>query len=116
MCPPVISFRATNVFGLHYTIEELLSLLARALLSRIQAALGQPLTSFAVGWPMRFAEHPVADALARQRLRQAWRLAGVADVQFVEEPVAAIHHFAVQHAFGDARHVLVFDCGGMLDI
>jgi hypothetical chaperone protein len=114
---PVTSFRATNVFGLHYTIEELLSLLARELLSRIQAVLGQPLTSLSVGWPVRFSEDPAADALARQRLRQAWRLAGVADVHFVEEPVAAIHHFAVRHTLGDARHVLVFDFGGgTLDI
>jgi hypothetical chaperone protein len=114
---PVTSFRATNVFGLHYTIEELLSLLARALLSAIQTALGQPVTSLCVGWPVRFSEHPPEEALARQRLREAWRLAGVADVHFVEEPVAAIRHFADQHTLGDARHVLVFDFGGgTLDI
>jgi hypothetical chaperone protein len=114
---PVASFRATNVFGLHYTIEELLSLLARELCSRIQAALGQPLTRLCVGWPVRFAEDVAADGLARQRLRAAWRLAGVADVIFVEEPVAAIRHFALQNTLGDARHVLVFDFGGgTLDI
>ena len=114
---PVASFRATNVFGLHYTIEELLSLLARALLSGIQAALDQPLTSLTVGWPVRFSADPAADTLARQRLREAWRLAGVADVTFVEEPVAAIRHFAAQNTLGDARHVLVFDFGGgTLDI
>jgi hypothetical chaperone protein len=109
---PVTSFRATNVFGLHYTIEELLSLLARELLTRIQAALGQPLGRLVVGWPVHFSEDPAADALARRRLREAWRLAGVADVHFVEEPVAAIRHFAVQHNLGDARYVLVFDFGG----
>ena len=66
---------------------------------------------------MRFSEDPAADALARQRLREAWRLAGVADVTFVEEPVAAIRHFAVRNTLGDARHVLVFDFGGgALDI
>jgi hypothetical chaperone protein len=114
---PVTSFRATNVFGLHYTIEELLSLLARELLSRIRETLGQPLTRLVVGWPVRFSEHSEADALARQRLRQAWRLAGVADVHFIEEPVAAIHDFAVRNNLGHARHVLVFDFGGgTLDI
>jgi hypothetical chaperone protein len=114
---PMTSFRATNVFGLNYTIEELLSLLARALLSEIQAALGQPFTSLSIGWPVRFSEDPAADTLARQRLREAWRLAGVADVTFVEEPVAAIRHFAVRNTLGDARHVLVFDFGGgTLDI
>jgi hypothetical chaperone protein len=114
---PVTSFRATNVFGLHYTIEELLSLLARELRSRIQVALGQPLTNLSVGWPVHFSEDPAADALARQRLREAWRLAGVADVHFVEEPVAAILHFALQNTLENARHVLVFDFGGgTLDI
>jgi hypothetical chaperone protein len=114
---PVTSFRATNVFGLNYTIEELLSLLARALLSEIQATLGQPFTSLCVGWPVRFSENPAADALARQRLREAWRLAGVADVSFVEEPIAAIRHFAVRNTLANARHVLVFDFGGgTLDI
>jgi hypothetical chaperone protein len=114
---PVASFRATNVFGVHYTIEELLSLLARELLSGIHAALGQPLTRLVVGWPVRFSEQPAADALARQRLREAWRLAGATEVTFVEEPVAAIRHVAVQNALGDAKHILVFDFGGgTLDI
>jgi hypothetical chaperone protein len=114
---PDTSFRVTNVFGVHYTIEELLSLLARELLSEIQAALGQPPTSLSVGWPVRFSENPAADALARQRLREAWRLAGVADVHFVEEPVAAIRHIAVRNTLGDAQNVLVFDFGGgTLDI
>jgi hypothetical chaperone protein len=114
---PVTSFRATNVFGLNYTIEDLLSLLARELLARIQADLGQPLMHLVVGWPVRFSENPAADALARRRLREAWRLAGVADVTFVEEPIAAIRHFAVRNTLGDARHVLVFDFGGgTLDI
>jgi hypothetical chaperone protein len=114
---PMTSFRATNVFGVHYTIEELLSLLARELLSGIHAVLGQSLTRLCVGWPVRFSENPAADALARRRLREAWRLAGVTDVHFVEEPVAAIRHFAVRNALGDARHVLVFDFGGgTLDI
>jgi hypothetical chaperone protein len=114
---PVTSFRATNVFGLNYTIEELLSLLARELHARIQMALGQPLTRLCIGCPVRFSENPTEEALARQRLREAWRLAGVADVHLVEEPVAAIRHFAIQHTLGDARHVLVFDFGGgTLDI
>jgi hypothetical chaperone protein len=114
---PVTSFRATDVFGVHYTIEELLSLLARELRSRIQAALGRPLMRLSVGWPVRFSEDPTADTLARQRLREGWRLAGVGDVHFVEEPVAAIRHFAFRSTLGDARHVLVFDFGGgTLDI
>jgi hypothetical chaperone protein len=114
---PATSFRATNVFGLHYSIEELLSLLARELHSRIQTALGQRYTSLTVGWPVRFSENLMEEALARQRLGEAWRLAGVADVHFVEEPIAAIRHFAVQHTLGNAQNILVFDFGGgTLDI
>jgi hypothetical chaperone protein len=38
-------------------------------------------------------------------------------VHFVEEPVAAIRHFAVRNTLGDAQNVLVFDFGGgTLDI
>ena len=43
---PVTSFRATNVFGVHYTVEELLSLLARELLSGSKRPSVNPLRAF----------------------------------------------------------------------
>ena len=107
----VTGFQATNVFGHSYTVEELLSLLARHILERIEAEVGAAETTITIGWPVRFSEDPEADRLARHRAREAWRLAGVDSVEFVEEPVGAIRHFGHTRERRD-EHVLVFDFGG----
>lgn len=111
------SFQTTNVFGMNFRIEELLSLLAREIVRLTEAALGSPISRLAIGWPVRFSEDAVADALARDRLREAWRLATPADVRFVEEPVAAIVHFASATEVSRREQAVVFDFGGgTLDI
>jgi hypothetical chaperone protein len=107
----VTRFRATNVFGRDYTVEELLSLLARHILTRIDETLGGAEFEITVGWPVRFSDDDAADATARERAREAWRLAGARSVEFVAEPVAAIRHFA-RSSPGIDGHVLVFDFGG----
>jgi hypothetical chaperone protein len=111
------SFQVTNVFGMNFRIEELLSLLAREIVRRTETALGGPVSRLTVGWPVRFSDDAAADAVARQRLQEAWRLATTAEVRFLEEPVAAVQHFAERASGGRTRHVLVFDFGGgTLDI
>jgi hypothetical chaperone protein len=107
----VTSFQATNVFGHNYTVEELLSLLARHILGRIEAEVSTEDVRITVGWPVRFSEDTEADRLARYRAREAWRLAGVEAVDFVEEPIGAIRHFGHTRERQD-EHVLVFDFGG----
>jgi hypothetical chaperone protein len=107
----VVHFRATNVFGRDYTVEELLSLLARHILERIDEALGYARFQLTVGWPVSFSTDPEADTVARRRAREAWRLAGIPDVEFVEEPVGAIRHYAHTNGRAEGR-VLVFDFGG----
>ncbi|HLF80022.1 MAG TPA: Hsp70 family protein, partial [Dehalococcoidia bacterium] len=84
---PVTYFQATNVFGRDYTVEELLSLLAREIISASERLLGEPVEELTVGWPVRFSDDPRADQLARNRAKEAWRLAGARSVTFVEEPV-----------------------------
>ena len=107
----VTHFQATNVFGRNYSVEELLSLLARHILRQVDDALeGQPFT-ITVGWPVSFSDDAEADRVARYRAREAWRLAGIEAVDFVEEPVGAIRHFGHTHDRKD-EHVLVFDFGG----
>jgi hypothetical chaperone protein len=108
---PVMHFQATNVFGHNYTVEELLSLLAGHILRQVHEALGASEYSVTVGWPVRFSTEDDADALARHRAREAWRLAGVEAVEFVEEPVGAIRHFGHTREGADGN-VLVFDFGG----
>jgi hypothetical chaperone protein len=106
------SFQATNVFGRNLTVEELLSLLARQILTNVRAQLDEERFELTVGWPVRFSEDAKADSLARQRLRDAWRLAGAEDVRFVEEPVAAIEQFVRLSEMRRRENVLVFDFGG----
>jgi hypothetical chaperone protein len=109
---PVSYFKATNVYGHDYTVEELLSVLARHLIDRIEALIGTELDELTVGWPVRFSTDDNAERLARDRTREAWRLAGPQRVSFVEEPVAAIHHFAHEKELRTDANVLVFDFGG----
>jgi hypothetical chaperone protein len=113
----VASFQATNVFGMDFRLEELLSLLAREIVNATEAALGEPVSKLTIGWPVRFSEDTDLDSLARSRLREAWRLAAAVEVSFVEEPIAAIQHFARSVEAKRREHVLVFDFGGgTLDI
>jgi len=106
------AFQTTNVFGLSFRIEELLALLAKEIVRLTQAALDAPITTMTVGWPVRFSSDPEEEQLARDRLREAWRLATSLDVRFVEEPIAAISHFATQAETRRQENVLVFDFGG----
>lgn len=106
------SFVATDVFGEKYTLEQLLSLLARQMVAAAEKALGEPVRRLAVGRPVRFSEDPEKDDIARGRLAEAWRLAGVPEVTFLEEPVAAVYHHASEGALRRGDHVLVFDFGG----
>jgi len=114
---PVTSFRKTNVFGREYRLEELVATLAREMLHAAEAALGQPVRSLTVGRPVRFSEDDDKDQAARRRLEEAWSLTGVDQVRFLEEPVAAAHHYASEAALAADARFLVFDFGGgTLDI
>ena len=114
---PVTSFRKTNVFGQEYRLEELVATLAHQMVRAAAAALGQPVRSLTVGRPVRFSEDAAKDEAARRRLEEAWSLAGVDRVRFLEEPVAAAHHYASEAALPPGTRFLVFDFGGgTLDI
>jgi len=108
-------FKKTGVFGVDLTAEDLVALLAGEILRRTQAHLGCPVERLTVGRPVRFAADAAADALARERLREAIARLGVPVVTFLEEPVAA----GVSYAWRLARDgetsggtFAVFDFGG----
>jgi hypothetical chaperone protein len=114
---PDTSFTSTNVFGAEYRLEELLGTLARNMVEAATRALGEPVRELVVGRPVHFSEEPEKDEAARQRLSEAWQLAGLERVRFLEEPVAAVHHFASEVEVKAGEFVLVFDFGGgTLDI
>ncbi len=113
----VTSFKKTNVFDRAYRLEELVAALARQMLDAAEGALGQRIEELVVGRPVRFSEDARKDEAARKRLDEAWRLAGIDRVRFLEEPVAAAHHYAAEAQLRPGAGILVFDFGGgTLDI
>ena len=112
----VTSFKKTNVFGNEYQLEDLVATLAQHMVRAAEAALGQRIDAVTVGRPVRFSDDDRKDAAARRRLEEAWARVGIAKVRFLEEPVAAAHHYAAEARLAGGR-VLVFDFGGgTLDI
>ncbi len=104
------SFTRTNVFGIHYKLEELIAVALRMILERIRETLGQPVTSMVVGRPVHYADDPAIDQLAFERMQSACVLAELPDVTFLEEPSAAALSYARNTR--ERQYVLVFDFGG----
>jgi hypothetical chaperone protein len=104
------SFTRTNVFGTYYTLEELIAIVLRLILERIETTIGEKVTGMVVGRPVHYSLDQKIDALAFERMQQACALAGLPEVSFLEEPTAAALSYA-RTAQGE-QHVLVFDFGG----
>ena len=103
-------YTGTTIYGRFVSIQELVSILLRHVRQRTEAHLQRRVTTAVLGRPARFAEDPEADALAEQRLREAAELAGLTDVVFDLEPLAAARFYAQAHV--EPQTVLVFDFGG----
>ncbi|HEX8701954.1 MAG TPA: Hsp70 family protein [Myxococcaceae bacterium] len=103
------SFRATQVHGRTWTIEELVALLLRRVREAVGAQVGTPPESVTLGRPARFSHEPEADALAEQRLRKAAEVAGFTNIQFLIEPIAAALAYEAQLSRDEL--VLVADFG-----
>jgi hypothetical chaperone protein len=104
------SYRGTNIFGRYYTIQELIALILRHVRTQAEKSLGHEIRQATLGRPVHFSEDPVADQQAEERLRQAAALAGLDEVSFVPEPVAAAQFYLEQ--VRGPEIALVFDFGG----
>lgn len=106
------SLKSTSLFGKSYRFEELVGYLLRSL----KAAAGKsgiPLgTKAVVGRPVRFvgATNPADDAYATKRLTEALAMAGITDVHFELEPVAAAYSYEAN--LRNDELLLVADFGG----
>ncbi|MEX2158030.1 MAG: Hsp70 family protein [Dehalococcoidia bacterium] len=109
---PVTSFKKTNVFGQEYRLEELVATLAREIVRAAERSLGRPIDELVVGRPVHFSEDAAKDDAARSRLEEAWTIAGVERVRFLEEPVGAAYHYAAEAQLAPGTRFLVFDFGG----
>lgn len=103
-------FKSTDVFGVRYTLEQLIAVVLRMILERVEAEVGEPVTGMVIGRPVHYSLDPEADALAIERMRQACELAGLPPFEFLPEPTAAAYAYAATAE--REQHVLVFDFGG----
>ena len=106
------SLKSTSLFGRSYRFEELVGYLLRSL----KAAAGKsgiPIaTKAVVGRPVRFvgATNEVDDAYATKRLKEALAMAGITEVYFELEPVAAAYSY--EATLNKDELLLVADFGG----
>ncbi|WP_044278729.1 Hsp70 family protein [Myxococcus stipitatus] len=90
------SFRATQVKGRTFTIEELVAILLRRVREAAGVHLGTPPEAVILGRPAVFTPDPEADALAQKRLHRAAELAGFQHIEFLIEPIAAALAYEAQ--------------------
>src|SRR5262245_6925801 len=106
-------FTTTSLYGRQYRLEDLITVILRALRRAAEDQLdGGSAPSVVVGRPVRFARaHEAADdAFAVGRLEAALRQAGFGGVTFELEPVAAAYGY--QRRLDHEELVLIGDFGG----
>jgi len=102
---PLLS--STNVFGDERGLEDLIAMILTAVFDRVAELSGTRPTAATIGRPVEFVGGAGVEERARTRLEQAARLAGLREIRFVQEPVAAALAADVP-----AGLALVFDFGG----
>jgi hypothetical chaperone protein len=109
---PVKSLTGTEVFGRHYTLEDLISRIVADLRVRAEHQFGTPIRHATVGRPVRFvgAETDADDAFAEARLRAAFLRAGFESIELELEPLAAAA--AYQATLDHEETILIGDFGG----
>ncbi len=110
-------YQGTAIFDQTYTLEELIAGYLRIVRERVEAETGRRGAGAVLGRPVHFVDSDGAegDRIAERRLRHAAEMAGLGEVTFELEPVAAALHYA--RTMGAPGNILVFDLGGgTLDI
>jgi hypothetical chaperone protein len=105
-------FTGTEIFGRHYTIEDLTARILSDLRQHAEREFGAPIRYAMAGRPVRFvgADTEEDDAYALSRLREAYLMAGFEDVDFEMEPVAAA--YAYESSLDHDELILIGDFGG----
>ena len=103
-------FISTKIFGRTYTPQHLVRPVLAHLKAKAEEAVGEPVRGVVMGRPVHFSAHHENDDLAIERLRDAARLAGFEEVEFLAEPIAASWSYAA--GLDRESRVLVADIGG----
>jgi hypothetical chaperone protein len=104
------SYSGTHIFGTYYTVEELIALILRQVKQRSELYLKEPVHQAVIGRPVTFSHDKEVDCLAEEKIRQAAKLAGLTEVIFVTEPIAAANFYVNRSSKKET--ILVFDFGG----
>ena len=108
-------YAGTQVFERYYRTVDLVQAYLIELKRRAEAILGKPIRGVTIGRPVKFAESSEADSQAEATLMQAARGAGIQEVDFELEPVAAALFY--ERSLDKPQNALIFDFGGgTLDI
>jgi hypothetical protein len=103
-------YEGTRIFGELYPVEQLISIILRHLLRSVEATLGKPITAAVLGRPVTFSEDETTDKRAEALILAGARLAGLEDVRFLPEPIAAAYTF--HKKLSHRQTTLIFDFGG----
>jgi hypothetical chaperone protein len=105
-------FTSANIFNAAYSLERLIALVVERLRRSAEAAGGAPLTRVVAGRPVRFVAEDGKDAddFAVGRLTDAFAQAGITEVAFEYEPIAAAYYY--ERGLDHDETVLVADFGG----
>lgn len=105
-------FTSTYVFNANYSIEQLVAVLVSRLKQDADRAFPASSPNVVVGRPVRFVRNGGAedDTFAQERLQRALTLAGLENVTFEFEPVAAAYHY--EQRLDHDETILIADFGG----
>jgi hypothetical chaperone protein len=109
---PNTSFDNTEIFGKHYTIDDLVAIILKKIKARGEAHVGCPVECVVLGRPVVFSTDAAKDAVAEKRLEKAARKAGFKKIWFQYEPVAAALTFEETLQTGQEKIVFIGDFGG----
>jgi hypothetical chaperone protein len=104
------SYTSTNVFGVTWSVEELIALMLRRVAERVHELTGETVSEIVIGRPVHYSTEARRDQIAIGRMRAAAELAGLRNIQFLAEPTAAA--LTYKRRSDHSQHVLVFDFGG----
>jgi Molecular chaperone len=106
------TFSHTQIAGRQYKLEELIGVFLKILRAQVEQRMGPLGNSAVVGRPVKFvgSETPQDEALALDRLRRAYKIAGFEHVVFEFEPIGAAHAYAQRLDRNEL--VLIADFGG----
>jgi hypothetical chaperone protein len=105
-------FTGTSIHGASYTLEELIALIVTRLRDHAALATGAEVKRVVAGRPVRFVAEggEQEDDFATGRLKEAFAKAGILEVVFDYEPVAAAYYY--EKGLTRDETVLVADFGG----